>query len=176
LSKNSNKITLLTLKTFLTMEQAIRDAMKSSIRSIVAGALVEGQNNPLSQAARRLSLTEGQVVHFGHVIDPATGASTLKPDHVQNADGTKGNAYFGYDTAEEILVTTSQLCRRGNGLKLQGSTTEEMLFDFCEKVEQSWEDHKDQSEYKGPALKVVELKTRPGRNGLQVIPMWQPTW
>ena len=158
------------------MEQAIKDAMKASIQSIVAGALIEGQTNPLSQQARRLSLTEGQVVHFNHVIDPATGVSTLKADHVTNADNTQGNAYFGYDTAEEILVTTSQLCRRGNGLKLNGNTTEEMLLDFCEKVEQSYEDHKDVADYKGPALKVRELKTRPGRNGLQVIPMWQPTW
>jgi len=158
------------------MEQAIKDAMKSSIQQIVAAALVEGQTNPLSQQARRLSLTEGQVVHIAHTIDPATGASTLKPDHVQNQDGTKGNAYFGYETQEEILVTTSQLCRKGNGLKLQGGTTEEMLLDFCEKVEQSWENHKDQADYQGPALKVTELKTRPGRNGLQVIPMWQPTW
>lgn len=157
------------------MEQAIRDAMKSSIQSIVASALVEGQNNPLSQAARRLSLTQGQVVHIGHVVDDK-GASTLKADNVTNLDGTKGNAYFGYETAEEILVTTSQLCRRGNGLKLKGDTTEEMLLDFCEKVEQSYEDHKDVADYKGPALKVTELKTRPGRNGLQVIPMWQPTW
>lgn len=158
------------------MEQAIKDAMKTSIQGIVAAALTEGQNNPLSQQARRLSLTEGQVVHFGHVIDPATGKSLLKADHVTNADGTKGNAYFGFETEEEILVTTSQLCRKGNGLKLNGDTMEEMLIDFCERVEQSWEDHKDQADYKGPALKVPELKTRPGRNGLQVIPMWQPTW
>lgn len=158
------------------MEQAIRDAMKTSIQSIVASALVEGQNNPLSQQARRLSLTEGQVVHFAHTIDPATGASTLKPDHVTNADGSLGNAYFGFETEEEILVTTSQLCRKGNGLKLNGNTTEEMLLDFCERVEQAWEDHKDVADYKGPALKVRELKTRPGRNGLQVIPMWQATW
>ena len=157
------------------MKQAIREAMKSSIQSIVASALVEGQNNPLSQVARRLSLTEGQVVHFGHVVDEK-GNSLLKADHVTNTDGAQGNAYFGYETAEEILVTTSQLCRKGNGLKLQGGTTEEMLLDFCEKVEQSWENHKEQADYKGPALKVVELKTRPGRNGLQVIPMWQPTW
>jgi len=158
------------------MEQAIRDAMRASIRSIVANAIAEGQNNPLSQQARRLSLTEGQVVHIKHTIDPATGESTLRPDHVTNADGAQGNAFFGYDTEEEILVTISQLCRRGNGLKLKGELTEDMLVDFCEKVEQAYEDHKDQPDYKGPAIKVLELKTRPSRTGLQVIPMWQPTW
>ena len=157
------------------MKKEAKDAARKSMQKIVSENISADQQNPLSQAARRMALTEGQVLHINHCVDEK-GESTLKPDHITNPDGTIGNAFFGYDTAEEIVVTTSQIARKGNGLGLQGATSEDMLLDFTEKVEDAWEKNKAVAGYKGPAVKVVELRTRPGRNGLQVTPMFSVAW
>lgn len=164
------------------MTQEVLNAMQADLQRIVNENLVAGQQNPLAQAVRRMALTEGQVLHIAHTVDE-NGASTLRPDHIQNPDGTVGNAFFGYDTAEEIVLTTSQICRRGNGLHLQGGTQEAMLLDFCVHVERAYERAAaaGNTAFNGPALRVTELRTRPGRNGVQVIPIfavpadWNPT-
>lgn len=157
------------------MKKEAKDAARKSMQAIVSANISADQQNPLSQTPRRMVLTEGQVVHFNRCINDK-GESTLVPDHITNADGSIGNAFFGYNTAEEIVVTTSQIARKGNGLGLVGATNEDMLVDFTEKVEDAWENNKAVVGYKGPAVKVLELRTRPGRNGLQVIPTFQVTW
>lgn len=157
------------------MKKEAKDALRKSVQNLVSSNLSADQQNPLSQQARRMALTEGQVLHISPVVDKK-GESTMTVDHITNADGTVGNAFFGFNTDEEIVVTTSQIARRGNGMKLQGGTTEDMLIDFCEKVTDAWEKNAAVQGYKGPAVKVTELRTRPGRNGLQVIPMFQVTW
>lgn len=157
------------------MKKEAKDAARKSMQDIVSKNISADQQNPLSQTVRRMALTEGQVIHFNHCVNDK-GESTLVPDHITNVDGTVGNAFFGYNTAEEIVVTTNQIARRGNGLGLTGATNEDMLVDFTEKVEDAWEKNKAVVGYKGPAVKVLELRTRPGRNGLQVIPMFQVTW
>ena len=157
------------------MKKDAKTKALQSMQAIVSANLTADQQNPLSQTARRMALTEGQVLHINHCVNE-NGESTLKPDHITNADGTVGNAFFGYDTAEEIMLTTSQIARKGNGMGLQGATSEDMLMDFTEKVEDAWEKNADVQGYRGPAVKVTELRTRPGRNGLQVIPMFQVAW
>lgn len=157
------------------MKKEVKTKALQSMQAIVSANISADQQNPLSQTARRMALTEGQTLHISHTVNDK-GESTLKPDHITNPDGTVGNAFFGYDTAEEIMLTTSQIARKGNGMGLQGATNEEMLMDFTEKVEDAWEKNANVQGYKGPAVKVTELRTRPGRNGLQVIPMFQVTW
>lgn len=157
------------------MQNSAKTKALQSMQAIVSANISADQQNPLSQTVRRMALTEGQVLHINHCVNEQ-GESTLKPDHITNPDGTVGNAFFGFDTAEEIMLTTAQIARKGNGMGLAGDTNEAMLMDFTEKVENAWERNASTPGYKGPVVKVTELRTRPGRNGLQVIPMFQVAW
>lgn len=157
------------------MQNSAKTKALQSMQAIVSANISADQQNPLSQTVRRMALTEGQVLHINHAVNEQ-GESALVVDHITNPDGTVGNAFFGFNTAEEIVLTTSQIARRGNGMGLAGETNEAMLMDFTEKVENAWEKNASVQGYKGPAVKVTELRTRPGRNGLQVIPMFQVTW
>jgi hypothetical protein len=78
-----------------------------------------------------------------------------------------GQKFLQIESVEGTMLGISQIARKGNGLNLEGNTREELVGDFVAKVNTYNEENPDSA---GFAIKVKDLKTRPGQNGQMVIP------
>lgn len=119
------------------------------------------QKKAWEREAAGVPLLEGETYHF---VTLEKGKN-ITPRSI-TTDGVT-NRYIQFQSVEETQFTMPQIARKGNGLGLVGSSREDLAADFVAKVNNYMAANPDSE---GFTVKVKSLKTRPGRNGMQIIP------
>lgn len=125
------------------------------------GGFTKEQKDAWQRDAAGVPLLEGETYHFKMLEKGTTiTARSITTDGVTNR-------YIQFMSVEDTAFTMPQVARKGNGLGLVGTSREDLAADFVAKVNTYMEANPDSE---GFAVKVKSLKTRPGRNGMQIIP------
>ena len=120
------------------------------------------QKEAWKRDAQGMPLLAGDTLHFKTISEENIHVGTIGAG-AANA----GQKFLQFESAEGTMLGMSQVARKGNGLNLEGTTREELVGDFIAKVNTYNEEHPDSA---GFAIKVKDLKTRPGQNGQMVVP------
>lgn len=120
------------------------------------------QKEAWKRDAQGMPLLVNDTLHFKEITEENIHVGTIGAG-AANA----GQKFLQIESVEGTMLGISQIARKGNGLNLEGSTREELVGDFVAKVNTYNEEHPDSA---GFAIKVKDLKTRPGQNGQMVIP------
>ena len=135
-----------------------------------AGGFTEEQKKAWEREAAAVPLLEGETYHF-KTLEVGVNITS----RAITTDGVT-NRYVQFKSEEDTQFTMPQIARLGNGLGLTGSSREDLAADFVSKVNTYMEANPDSE---GFVVKVKSLKTRPGRNGMQIIPTFalaQGSW
>lgn len=120
------------------------------------------QKEAWKRDAQGMPLLVNDTLHFKEITKENIHVGTIGAG-AANA----GQKFLQIESVEGTMLGISQIARKGNGLNLEGSTREELVGDFVAKVNTYNEENPDSA---GFAIKVKDLKTRPGQNGQMVIP------
>lgn len=120
------------------------------------------QKEAWKRDAQGMPLLVGDTLHFKAITKENIHVGTIGAG-AANA----GQKFLQIESVEGTMLGISQIARKGNGLNLEGTTREELVGDFVAKVNTYNEENPDSA---GFAVKVKDLKTRPGQNGQMVIP------
>jgi hypothetical protein len=123
------------------------------------------QKEAWKRDAQGMPLLVNDILHFKEITADNIHVGTIGAG-VPNA----GQKFLQIESVEGTMLGISQIARKGNGLNLEGSTREELVGDFIAKVNTYNEENRDSA---GFAIKVKDLKTRPGQNGQMVIPTFE---
>ena len=120
------------------------------------------QKEAWKRDAQGMPLLVNDTLHFKEITENNIHVGTIGAG-AANA----GQKFLQIESVEGTMLGISQIARKGNGLNLEGATREELVGDFIAKVNTYNEKNPDSA---GFAIKVKDLKTRPGQNGQMVIP------
>lgn len=137
------------------------EALNSIHEVMKNGGFTEEQTKAWQREAAAVPLLEGETYHFKTLT-----AGVNITSRAITTDGVT-NRYVQFKSEEDTQFTMPQIARLGNGLGLTGETREDLAADFVVKVNSYMEQNPDSE---GFVVKVKSLKTRPGRNGVQIIP------
>ena len=137
------------------------EALKKIHEVMDNGGFTKEQKDAWQRDAAGVPLLEGETYHFKTLeVGTTMTARSVTTDGVTNH-------YIQFMSVEETAFTMPQIARKGNGLGLVGTSREDLAADFVSKVNTFMENNPDSE---GFVVKVKSLKTRPGRNGMQIIP------
>ena len=125
------------------------------------GGFTKEQKEAWEREANGVPLLEGETYHF-KTLEKGVNITS----RAITTDGVT-NRYIQFMSAEETPFTMPQIARKGNGLGLVGTSREDLAANFVANVNNYMAANPDSEGY---PVKVKSLKTRPGRNGMQIIP------
>lgn len=134
------------------------------VHKVMDANFTADQKEAWKRDAQGMPLLVNDTLHFKEITTDNIRVGTIGAG-VANA----GQKFLQFESVEGTLLGISQIARKGNGLNLEGSTREELVGDFVAKVNTYNEENPDSA---GFAIKVKDLKTRPGQNGPMVIPIF----
>ena len=137
------------------------EALNSIHQVMKDGGFTQEQQDAWKREAAAVPLLEGETYHFKTLeVGVNITSRSITTDGVTNR-------YVQFKSEEDTQFTMPQIARLGNGLGLSGESREDLAADFVCKVNNYMAANPDSE---GFVVKVKSLKTRPGRNGMQIIP------